>query len=181
MHLGNTKELSGIPPGAFGGRRMPLNEDEESFLCSIKRMLPDAPDAGLLQWALLRIASVVPRDHALLRTLLIEGDLCPKPRPVARVSLVRTVVLAMDAEGVPVSTNATWNACIRGYVTLEQIRANPDRDQDGRARDCGWYHTGSLWRHPDAGIEFQWDREQGTAVAPEGYVFEKPAPLLSVR
>ncbi len=78
---------------------------------------------------------------------------------------------------MPISTNTTWNACIRGYVTLPQIRSNPDKDERGRGYSCGHYYYRSLWTHPDLDMEFTFARSPLTIVLPQGYVL---APTSTV-
>ncbi len=76
-------------------------------------------------------------------------------------------------DGIPLSRNPSWNACIRGEVTLDVIRNNPDRDEDGRPQDCASYSTDDVWRHPDLGIHFVFRRSPLKIELPARYVLWK--------
>jgi hypothetical protein len=69
----------------------------------------------------------------------------------------------VDQAGVPLSSNAVWNACIRNQITL---------DSEGNPMSCGRYHNEQDWEHPDLHITFIWNGSAEPAVLtlPEGYV-----------
>ncbi|MDO8648665.1 MAG: hypothetical protein Q7R81_02680 [Candidatus Peregrinibacteria bacterium] len=68
----------------------------------------------------------------------------------------------VDSHGVPLSSNAIWNACIRNLTIL---------DEQGQPLSCGRYHQDSTWTHPDLGISFVWntDSEPPILTLPDGY------------
>ena len=60
----------------------------------------------------------------------------------------------VDAKGIPVSSDAVWNACIRNTLHY---------DSTGRPFRCnrGRHHSGSRWYHPDfRNLEFTWNRHR---------------------
>ena len=55
----------------------------------------------------------------------------------------------IDKNGVPISSSAIWNACIRNQQPL---------DPDGKPSNCRRYRDdGNMWTHPDHLIQFMWD------------------------
>ncbi len=72
------------------------------------------------------------------------------------------IAFPVDASGVPLSSNAVWNACIRNQVTL---------DADGNPLSCSRYHEDYVWTHPDLSIEFTWNTQTTPPllVLPDGY------------
>jgi len=67
----------------------------------------------------------------------------------------------VDSLGVPVSSSAIWNGCIRGQVPL---------DSDGRPFNCSRYHQDYVWTHPDLLMEFNWNAERNPRlILPDGF------------
>jgi hypothetical protein len=58
------------------------------------------------------------------------------------------MIFPLDSKNVPVSSNATWNACIRNV---------PRFDDEGKPLSCSRYHDNYTWSHPDLGISFIWN------------------------
>lgn len=172
---------TGIAPGAFGGSAdVPLSDAEIETICSVKQALPSYMNSTMRQAFADYLGQLINRDGDVVMAALENDDLCPQP--VARgftPSVAAELSFPVNAAGYPVSSNATWNACVTGRVTLEQIRANTDTDEDGLPRDCGSYHTANVWRHPDLGIYFQWNRKTKQITLPEGYVLEKDEQVAS--
>lgn len=118
---------------------------------------------------------------------LQNGIECPSMIERTRVSLVepspKTITLGDD--GYPVSSNPTWNQCVRGKATLEDLRNNPDMytTRSGKVihRSCDVYrNSGSNdWKFPDDEfVTFTiMDPETGNppmVTASRGYVVVQP-------
>src|SRR3989338_5680880 len=69
----------------------------------------------------------------------------------------------VDSQGVPLSQNEIWNACIRNLTVL---------DAEGMPYSCDRYHDDSFWTHPDLGITFTWNTRVTPPLLqlPEGFV-----------
>lgn len=161
-------------PPAFGGFNNALTPSQRSLICSMRtRLLAGENDDGVWDWTALEIARLSGLSPETAGDWLRNEAVCPSEDVAAAESTIEVTLFPVSHDG-PVSGNALWNACVRGErITLEQVRANPDRDEDGLPRTCGSYHTGSSWYHPDLSIFFTWDRETGSLRLPDGYV---PAP-----
>ncbi|HLD71433.1 MAG TPA: hypothetical protein VI873_02355, partial [Candidatus Peribacteraceae bacterium] len=139
----------------------------------VQRALPKEPIHSFVKRASQRVAELMNRDMDFAMSKIWDRNLCasitasrlPKDSAVA----IKETGFLIDDEGFPVSSNETWNACIRGRVSLHQLRSNSDTDEDGLAKDCGAYHTGSQWRHPDLHIFFGFNRHTKSVSLPEGY------------
>jgi hypothetical protein len=174
---------SDVPGAAFGGTaRVPLSDKELNYLCSMQFALPEnAPEEMELVVAE-RMATLMNRPLDFVLQKLDDRKSClgilssrlPKPKD----SAAKSTGFPVAADGFPVSTNDTWNACIRNDVTLSDLRSNSDRDNDGLARDCSSYHTKDIWRQPDLGIYFGFDRQTKTVTLPEGYFVENVNVVL---
>ena len=167
-----------LPPGAFGaGPEVPLAPEELTFICSMQRSLPPIPPPGLVEIIGAYMAGLMGRDPAFIVEQLQDPFLCESinislrlvPQTVAKAN----IPFPVGMDGIPLSRNPSWNACIRGHVTLDVIRNNPDRDEDGRPQDCASYSTEDVWRHPDLGIHFVFHRSPLKIELPSGYVLWK--------
>ena len=54
----------------------------------------------------------------------------------------------VDPLGVPLSSDSGWNSCIRNYPLIQS---------DGSPIQCGGYHDGYVWEHPDLHISFTYN------------------------
>ncbi len=161
-----------IAPGAFGGSAAtPLTDGEIDTICSIRKALPTQTSSSMLEWIAEQLATDMNRDVDLIIEALKDSSLCQPAAQQAKVS--QSIAFNVNSAGFPVSSNQTWNKCISGKVTLADIRANPDKNEDGLARDCSDYHTGGLWYHPDLKVYFNFDRKKKTVELPKGYVVQK--------
>ncbi len=72
------------------------------------------------------------------------------------------IAFPIDSKGVPISSDAIWNACIRSQTPL---------GPDGKPYDCNRYHRGHTWTQPDLHIDFDWDTDKDPPVLtfPAGY------------
>ena len=134
------------------------------------RFVEGAP-ISIVEWTASYLANLLNRDTDMIFDALTDPAFCPRPL-VQKHALIAHQPLTpfhVNSEGYPVSSNPTWNACITGRVTLEDIRNNPDKDRKGVSRDCGYYRSEKSWRHPDLQIYFTWDRETKEIGLPEGY------------
>lgn len=164
-----------IAPPAFGGRNsVRFSDSEESLICSMKKSMPKQTTGAMLRWTAEYLAPMMHRDADMIEDALRDRTFCKgEVVSAAPEKIAQAEPFYVNAAGYPVSSNSTWNVCVTGVVTLADIRANPDKDEDGNARDCSYYHTSGLWRHPDTGAYFTWDRKTKTLEVPEGYVLVK--------
>ncbi len=163
-------------PPAFGGADVPLNEQETSYICAMQKVLPSYLSQDALLSVARTMASLMGRDAEFVALQLKDESLCANQTSFAPgIYGVTLVAFPVDANGIPVSSNDTWNACIRGTVTLEQIRNNTDRTERRRSgvslpKTCSSYHTQDSWKHPDFGVYFTFDRATRQLVLPEGFL-----------
>ncbi len=77
--------------------------------------------------------------------------------------LSESIAFPVDPHGVPVSTSEAWNSCIRNHPLLTE---------DGSPVNCGGYHDGYSWQHPELGITFIYNTSVSPALLllPDGYV-----------
>jgi hypothetical protein len=103
-------------------------------------------------------------EHGVAPTAPHEAVESPAPIP-----------FPLDAAGVPVSSDAVWNACIRAVSMT---------DPDGNPYDCLPFHDGTTWRHPDLSIAFVWNTDARLAGpflhVPPGYVPVVTESVISV-
>ncbi len=165
--LGGPDQNRGVPPGGFGGPgEEEFTDDETALICSIREAMPEDVTNAMRTWLAGKIAKKMPHSEEAILDELRTGDICPQQVTKAS-SKAEAVAFRVDSLGFPVSSNDTWNKCIRGNATLQDIRSNPDRDDDGFGLSCSSYHTGSTWRHPDLGMNFTWNGKR--ASLPAGY------------
>lgn len=164
-----------IAPPAFGGRNsVPFFESEEDLICSMKKSMPKQTTGAMLHWTAQYLAPLMHRDADMIEDALRDRRFCKGEEvSAAPVQVAQAQPFYVNLAGYPVSSNPTWNICVMGAVTLADIRANPDKDKDGNARDCSYYHTNGLWRHPDSGAYFTWDKKTKNLEIPAGYVLVK--------
>lgn len=144
----------------------------------MQRSLPPLPKPGLVELIGAYMAELMGRDPAFIVEQLQDPFLCESLhaalRLVPQTVVKATIPFPVGMDGIPLSRNPSWNACIRGQVTLDVIRNNPDRDEDGKPRDCASYSTENIWRHPDLGMYFAFHRSPLKIELPLGYVLWKP-------
>ncbi len=75
----------------------------------------------------------------------------------------QTIAFPVDNLGRPLSTDAVWNGCIRGY---------PPLGADGQPLSCARYHVDHVWEHPDLHMSFTYNpnHEPVVLLLPQGYV-----------
>jgi hypothetical protein len=80
----------------------------------------------------------------------------------ASVSPNTLIDFPVDANGVPLSSESAWNACIRNH---------PLFDSDGQPLSCSRYHEGFQWVQPDLLITFTWNTHTvpPLLILPDGY------------
>ena len=59
-----------------------------------------------------------------------------------------TIAFPVDEQGIPVSSNDIWNACIRHQQVFMEGSHRPV--------NCRRFHKGHTWTHPDLNISFVW-------------------------
>ena len=152
--------------------RRDVSDEERKLYCSIQKILSRHTSDALRFRIADDISPLVGRSAEGLRIFFSDPAQCVTEEQVEDVE-EQVIPFRVDAKGLPLSNNPTWNACIRGTVTLKDIRNNPDTDDDGVGRDCSFYHTYSFWKHPDLGITFRFDRKYKLLKIPKGYVISR--------
>jgi hypothetical protein len=172
---------SGVAPGGFGGGpNTPFSSDEKKLICSLQKALPSDANAAMYAWSASVLATNLNRDEAKVLKALKDPTFCPSTlqSSVQQKVALAPIAFPVSSAGYPVSSNATWNACITGKVTLQQIRNNPDKDSHGRALTCASYHTGSLWTQPDLHIFFTWNAKTKQITLPADYALVKDSSTM---
>lgn len=171
--FGGDGETGDVPPGGFGGPgEEEFTADETDVICRMRKALPQTASKTVREWVAIELSAKMPHSMEAIYEELTTGSICPQ-------ELVRTkagakpIAFHVDASGFPVSSNDTWNKCVRGTATLEDIRNNPDRDEDGFGYSCSRYHTNSLWKHPDLGVYFTWKQSAKSVGLPAGYALKQ--------
>lgn len=175
--FGGDGEQGDVPPGGFGGPgEEEFTEQEADVICRIRKALEEDATSTVRTWVAEQLAMKMPHSVEAIAEELKTGSICP-------LDIVRTkpqlkpIAFRVDALGFPVSSNDTWNKCIRGTATLADIRNNPDRDDDGFGNSCSRYHTQDVWRHPDLSTYFTWKRGQNMLLLPAGYALKQDVVL----
>ena len=109
---------------------------------------------------------VIEIQHPAERQITFDWTALSTAQPTLSHGVAATGALTpfpVDILGVPVSTNAVWNACIRHHVLL---------DANGQPFSCERYHTGTSWDHPDLHMTFIWNGNHDPMILllPSGYV-----------
>lgn len=166
-----------VAPGAFGGPgEEEFTPEETEMVCRMRKALPEDASDAVLEWVAGELAQTMPHSAEAILAELESGDICPTP-VVRGKRAPAPVAFHVDVHGYPVSSNDTWNKCVRGTATLDDIRNNPDRDEDGFGYSCSRYHTANTWRHPDLGVYFTWKRGTKGVTLPAGYALKQDAVL----
>lgn len=166
------------------GPDIPLTELENSYICSLQKILSiDAADS-LVEWLAVEMAIILGREPAMVTPALKDPAFCALKKAAAPVKKADAIV-HLDTKGVVVSTNPVWNACVSGQdLTLYLIKSNEDTfiHRQGTiskefAMTCRDYHRGdvSMWQHPDyPGLEIQLD-DKGRLIGglPRGFTAKK--------
>ncbi len=173
---------SDIAPSAVGGSpRAPLTSAETQYLCSMQRAMPASASTALMDFISDSIASLMGRRTSFVKAQLSDAVLCKEISasrlPQNFVATADRIVISVDENGFPVSSNATWNACFNAaygdhVLTLQDIRSNTDVDKKGTPRDCAYYNHNSLniWYMPDVNDYFSFDPDTSTATFSSEYM-----------
>lgn len=160
-----------VPPPAFGGDALPgITDDQRGMICAMQRMLNREPHSGdAWIWTTGQLSAQTGLAADAIAAVLHDPAACAV-KVAVQEKVAPPSVFPVSTDG-PVSSNPFWNACVRGEtMTLEQIRANPDRNEDGLPRSCASYHTQDSWFHPDLRVHFRWDPDTGRLALPQGYI-----------
>ncbi len=89
----------------------------------------------------------------------------PTEKPETSTAVAQSgavIAFPVESDGTPISRDVLWNACIRGDLVT---------DSTGNAYDCGRYHQGDQWHHPDLNLAFLYNRTSDPKVltVPDGY------------
>ncbi len=148
-------------PAGFGGTNdVPLSTAELNVLCSVQRTFSSQTPLDLIRLISRTLAVFMGRDAKFIEEKMFDSATCErinaslKPSATVAEVILKPVPLAID--GYPVSSNQTWNKCVRGQATLEDIRENGDvvvSRMSGKAfaKSCDAYRTSGTneWTHPD--------------------------------
>ncbi len=158
-------------------------------ICSVGRKITPPSEAIYAQVAEETLSDLVHRPVGWIVEKLMDpatcADINAALRPQATVAKVQApIALLVGSDGLPVSTNPVWNACIRGHVSLELIRSNTDmvamnaREDMFRPKTCGDYtHATGLWEMPDhPGLTLSVSKH-----GPKNYSVGIPLPYVVVR
>ena len=137
--------------------------NQTKFLCAIQHMMEEKMNQSLLDLVSAEIEHVTGIPQLGAETFLADPHTCDAEK-LARSGKAMVgqaplpVVFPVGEDGYPVSSNPTWNACIRDKVLgdVAIIRANPDRDpRTGRGYSCDHYsHARFAWHQPDLNMDF---------------------------
>lgn len=175
--LGGSGNEGDVPPGGFGGPgNEEFTEEEAALICALREAIPADANSAVYTWVAEELAEKMPHSVDAIAFELRNGGLCDQPEAAQTVH-AKPVAFHVDVAGFPVSSNDTWNKCIRGTATLADIRANEDRDEDGFGYSCSRYHTANLWKHPDLGILFTFKKLTKAVNLPAGYALKQDATL----
>jgi hypothetical protein len=171
--FGGDGEAGDVPPGGFGGPgEEEFTEQETDVICRIRKALEEDASSTVRTWVAEQLAMKMPHSVEAIAEELKTGSICPLD--IVRMKpLPKPIAFRIDALGFPVSSNDTWNKCIRGTATLQDIRNNPDRDDDGYGVSCSRYHTQDVWRHPDLSTYFTWKAGTRSLLLPAGYALRQ--------
>lgn len=175
--FGGDGEQGDVPPGGFGGPgEEEFTEEETDVICRMRKALPEDVSSDVREWVANALSKKMPHSMEAIADELKTGSICPQ-NLVRTKAQAKPVAFHIDASGFPVSSNDTWNKCVRGTATLQDIRNNPDRDEDGYGVSCSRYHTADLWRHPDLGVYFTWKQQARDIGLPAGYALKQDLTL----
>lgn len=168
-----------IAPGGFGGGvNLPFSDNETKYICSMQKVLPKIGGESIAQWLGKYMAVLMDRDATQVTNALIDTSYCAKA-PQSSAPTTKPVSIRLNADGVVVSSNPVWNACVSGEnVSLGLVKSNLDKVVDrtfSRPKTCRDYHMGadaSAWKMPGAfGIEIHIDAKGHLIGAlPTGFV-----------
>ncbi len=171
---------TGLPPAAFGGPGDgDFSDADKALLCRVLNAMADDAGYDVYVWAASELSLRIPHSVGSIIDALRRGDVCPEI--VAKVEKApKPIAFRVDAFGYPVSSNDTWNKCVRGTATLQDIRDNSDRDEDGYGKSCSYYKADpalGLWKHPDLRTLFTWKRSEMSLSLPAGYALKQDQAL----
>lgn len=125
-------------------------------ICALQRTLGPQPDADVLRLTAQRLSELLSVSEQGMRHRLSDPRQCA-PRRTDALRRTELIPFPIDSDGLPISTSATWNRCIRtDSVSPAMVRQNTDlapadaRGTRMRPKTCGDYALGDdRWRHPD--------------------------------
>lgn len=158
------------PPPSFGGSADDVPTDtQRRMMCSMRtQLLGEDRPLAVWHWTAEELSASLQLPAGDIFDALRDETICPQQ--VVQEEKIAVNIFPVSSDG-PVSKNAFWNACIRGdFMTIDDIKANPDRDEDGLPRSCASYHTQDSWYHPDLHLHFTWNAKTGELQLPKGYM-----------
>lgn len=171
---GGGRGRGNIAPGAFGGQgdNVILPRQQE-LLCTLQRSISPSADSSLIIWLARYLSPFFALRAEIIEQALQNPGLCAGASAALTPRLAITAhqqVMPVDQKGIPLSTNAIWNRCIRNGISISATDLSP--------LSCDRYHEGHYWTHPDSGITFFWsDRHRQQLVAAD----RQPLLVLPVK
>lgn len=155
---------------------VPIDQDLRDVICkmmaTISRHDDFAESRGIIA---VIIADVFNENVNAVHTALGRIGFCTggysalsKTQPIVASETEEEYIFLVDQEGVPISSNPIWNACIRDTVLLRP---------DGKPYRCrrDEYHSGNRWYHPDIPmLEFSFNPRRN----PRGIVLPEHIAIL---
>lgn len=114
-------------PGGFGGGPdVPFSVTEEDYICTMQRGMPfDAIDS-FKEWLGGFMALLMGREASQVIDALKDPLFCA-PEQAAAPKKIAPIAVHLTKDGVVVSTNPVWNACVTGKgLTKALIMSNED-------------------------------------------------------
>lgn len=173
--------FGGVAPGGFGGASdLPYTIEEKNLICTMKRAIPTDAKLAIWEWVASTLSEQINHSADDILESLKDSTFCDYQATAKTkvAAAAKPLPFLVSAAGFPLSDNPTWNACVTGKVTLQDIRNNPDKDKHGRGLSCATYHTGNMWTHPDLKIFFTWNSKTKKITLPEGFAIEKQEVTL---
>lgn len=132
-----------------------LQQVNDPRLCALRRTLGQPYNADVLSLVVKRLSLELHTPERTIQKALRDPMQCTTFFPAE--TLAQRIPFPIDTKGIPVSSNRTWNRCIRtNYITLAMIRQNTDvvsrnaRGTAARTKTCADYYFGeNRWKHPD--------------------------------
>ncbi len=146
---------TGIAPGAYGGAGPnedgSFSEEQTAQLCIVQERL----FAMGRQFVIGFLSQVYARAFGVtadqIEAFLQDPGSCEQSAEEQALAAPRTEIAALipvDSKGIPVSTDDVWNSCIRNVELWVPGESKP--------LNCGKYHQGTTWYHPDLNVRFEW-------------------------
>lgn len=166
-----------------------LSEAERHVLCMMRRAQIERSEA-VTTWLAALLSERLGRPSALIKQALENDHFCDSPFMI-EAPHHSPVAIHVNKDGVVLSDNPVWNACIAGGpISKDLIMSNRDTFEHRRGHvhrripySCRDYHRGdrALWRHPDVpDLKVMLD-DRGRLIGgvPTGYIAVRDSVIVS--